>query len=207
MKNFRRFRKWCEKNSQSTEGTAAAKKTRTAKKLIISALCFSLIGGVLTAGGALGAKASADSLDNSSAAVSTVAAAKNVSLVQTNASEISAAGCFIGADISRVSEAAVNFGLPQGAAVGAVTEGTPAAETGIQAGDIITAVNDESVTDPDGLTAAVNKYPSGSELTLSVYRQSEEIRLIVKTGSTQQNPEDQAAQYGCDMPANGDIMI
>ena len=158
MKNFRRFRKWCEKNSQSTEGTAAAKKTRTAKKLIISALCFSLIGGALTAGGALGAKASADSLDNSSAAVSTVAAAKNVSLVQTNAaaSDISAAGCFIGADISRVSDAAVNFGLPQGAAVGAVTEGTPAAETGIQAGDIITAVNDKKVSSVQEFYEALN---------------------------------------------------
>lgn len=60
--------------------------------------------------------------------------------------------------------------LPSGAYVAAVEDGTPAAEAGIQAGDIIVAVNGEVVTDQSALTKAVGAFGAGDELTITVYR-------------------------------------
>ena len=60
--------------------------------------------------------------------------------------------------------------LPSGAYVAAVEDGTPAAEAGIQAGDIIVAVNGEVVADQSALTKAVGAFGAGDELTITVYR-------------------------------------
>ena len=57
-----------------------------------------------------------------------------------------------------------------GAKVGDVTAGGPAAEAGLQSGDIITAVDGKPVTDSTGLVVAVRDRAVGDEVTLTVDR-------------------------------------
>ena len=54
-----------------------------------------------------------------------------------------------------VSEESQLYGVPAGIAVQSVSEGSPAEESGLVAGDVITAVNGESM-DKDGLIGIVN---------------------------------------------------
>lgn len=64
----------------------------------------------------------------------------------------------------------VYYGLPQGAYVTAVSARSDAAEKGLQKGDIITAVNGETVTGVDSLRAIKSQYSAGETVTLTVYR-------------------------------------
>ena len=131
---------------------------------------------------------------------------------------------YIGVSLTDLSEENLSYGLPQGAAIGAVTEGAPAAEAGIQVGDIITAVNGEAIENSSDLIAKVKKCQAGDELTLSVYRKGEELEITVKVDvkkqenetktSEQQTMEQQgrmgqqggygqSEQYGYDFPGFG----
>ncbi|WP_337059308.1 S1C family serine protease [Kineococcus sp. G2] len=64
-----------------------------------------------------------------------------------------------------------------GAQVAAVSEGTPAAEAGLQAGDVITAVDGEFTAGYEALTAAVREVAVGSEVELTVVRDGAEETL------------------------------
>lgn len=172
MNNYRRFRRWCEKNPHSTVGSVQVKSAP--KKLLAAALCCSLL-----AGGVFVTRAFGSSADE---------AAESVSLPQTSVvtySDDSAVAetlsSRIGADMTGLSEAAIRFGLPQGASVDHVAEGAPADEAGLLTGDIITAVNGEAVSDPGELFAKLDGCESGV-LTLSVYRRGGEIEMTVTVG-------------------------
>ena len=101
---------------------------------------------------------------------------------------------YIGVSLTDLSEENISYGLPQGAAIGAVTEGAPAAEAGIKVGDIITAVNGEAVKDSSELIAKVKKCQAGDEITLSVYRKGEELEITVKVAVKQQETETKTAE-------------
>ena len=88
---------------------------------------------------------------------------------------------------------AVSYGLPQGAAVGAVTEGAPAAEAGLRAGDIITAMNGEAIENSNDLIAKVKKCQAGDEIKLSVYRKGSELEVTVKVAEKKQETGQQTA--------------
>lgn len=64
--------------------------------------------------------------------------------------------------------------LTVGAHVADVSEGSPAADAGIESGDVITAVDDRPVQDTLSLTALVREHPAGSEVTLTYLRDDEE---------------------------------
>jgi S1-C subfamily serine protease len=61
---------------------------------------------------------------------------------------------------------------------------SPAAQAGLQTDDVITAVNKESVRDPDELRAAVLKAGAGKEIALTVWRGKEEktLKAALKEG-------------------------
>ncbi|MBQ8640019.1 MAG: trypsin-like peptidase domain-containing protein [Lachnospiraceae bacterium] len=86
-----------------------------------------------------------------------------------------------GEDVSetRVSQ----YGYPAGAQIVSVTEGSPAAESGLQMYDIITAVNGKKVSDYTGLSSALSYYAPGETVTLTVQRingnQFEELSIDV----------------------------
>jgi serine protease Do len=89
---------------------------------------------------------------------------------------------YIGVSVQTVSEETQAYGLPQGAAVKSITEGSPAEEAGLQENDIITEANGEAITSSDDLVNMVSDLYSGAELNLTVYRQGETLQITVIVG-------------------------
>lgn len=203
MKNYREFRKWCAKNSHGLGGEASERRRAfKAHKLAITALCCSLLAGGYFGINAFGSSVSDYETTESSSSAQTVTAYTEVSSENEYASSL----C-IGASVSELSEAAIRFGLPQGAAIEAVTEGSPAAEAGIQSGDIITAVNGEAVSEPCELTSKVEETALGSEITFSVYRQGSVFDITVKVCEEQPDTECRAVLYSCEIPDYANILV
>ena len=57
-----------------------------------------------------------------------------------------------------------------GAQIGSVTDGSPAAKAGLQAGDVVTALDDETIDTADDLSAAVTAKNPGDEVTVTYTR-------------------------------------
>jgi putative serine protease PepD len=72
-----------------------------------------------------------------------------------------------------------------GAEVVLVQAGSPAAEAGLEVGDVVTAVNDRAVTSSTELTAAVRSAEPGDEVTLTVRRGSDTRTIDVTLGSAE----------------------
>ncbi|WP_305037573.1 S1C family serine protease [Geodermatophilus sp. TF02-6] len=77
-----------------------------------------------------------------------------------------------------------NSEIGTGAQVVQVQPGTPAADAGLRAGDVITAVGDRVVTTSTELTAAVRSATPGDQVTLSVRRGNGTTQVQVTLGST-----------------------
>jgi putative serine protease PepD len=71
-----------------------------------------------------------------------------------------------------------------GAQVVSVQAGSAAADAGVQAGDVITAVGDRVVTDSTELTAAVRSSDPGSTVTLTIRRGGSTQTVDVTLGTT-----------------------
>ncbi len=89
---------------------------------------------------------------------------------------------YIGVQVRDVSEESQAYGLPKGASVAVVTEDGPAQKAGVQPNDIITAVNDTSITSGDDLVAVIRDCQAGDELTVTLYRQGEALELTITVG-------------------------
>jgi putative serine protease PepD len=72
-----------------------------------------------------------------------------------------------------------------GAQLVQVQPGTPAADAGLEAGDVITAVGDRVVTTSTELTAAVRSAAPGDEVTLTVRRGQDSQQVDVTLGATE----------------------
>lgn len=115
---------------------------------------------------------------------------------------------YIGVSVTNVSSEAQNYGLPAGAAVYSVVEGSPAEEAGLVANDIITEVNGTEITSSSELVDYVGEREVGEELRLRIYRQGEQMELTLTVGettksalpeqtqSTQQSQQNQQSQQG-----------
>jgi putative serine protease PepD len=77
-----------------------------------------------------------------------------------------------------------NPGIGTGAQLVQVQPGTPAADAGLEAGDVVTAVGDRVVTTSTELTAAVRSATPGDEVTLTVRRGDRTTQVEVTLGST-----------------------
>jgi S1-C subfamily serine protease len=76
-----------------------------------------------------------------------------------------------------------NSGVGTGAEVVSVDSGSAAADAGLQAGDVVTAVGDRTVTTSTELTAAVRSKAPGDTVTLTVRRGSDISTAEVTLGS------------------------
>lgn len=81
------------------------------------------------------------------------------------------------------------YGYQVGAGVVSVTENSPAAKAGLVAGDIITAIDGESIDSSETLTGILQQHKPGDTITLTVFRQSrqsfgqdQEITLTLELG-------------------------
>lgn len=104
---------------------------------------------------------------------------------------------YIGIGVLDVSEETQMYGVPAGIAVQSVTEGAPAAQAGLQAGDVITSVNGSAMTS-DALGDMVSAASVGDQLILNIYRQGETLEITVTVGEQIQsalaNEETQQSQ-------------
>ncbi len=105
------------------------------------------------------------------------------SLVQRVVEEIIATGeathGLLGATVSDVTDASVGT---VGAQVRELTEGGPAAEAGLQPGDVITAIDGQPVTGAVDATAQVRAHAAGTEVTVSYQRDGQEAEVSVTLG-------------------------
>ena len=77
-------------------------------------------------------------------------------------------------------ELAGYFGVKQGVLVAGVEADAPAAKAGIKAGDVITAVNGQAITDPNELRREVAKVEDGKTADLAVTRDKKALTLKVE---------------------------
>jgi putative serine protease PepD len=80
-----------------------------------------------------------------------------------------------------------------GAQVAEATQGGPAADAGIQAGDVITEVDGESVTSPDDVAQAIEDNQPGDKVEVKVQRAGSEQTIDVTLG---QRPDQLPSQQG-----------
>jgi S1-C subfamily serine protease len=106
---------------------------------------------------------------------------------------------YLGVSLATVDErAAVELGLPQGAQVAAVQEGTPAAAAGLRAGtaaqtvgglpftsdgDVVTALDGEPIAGADELIDALASRSPGDTVTLGVHRDGRQLEIEVTLGT------------------------
>jgi len=83
---------------------------------------------------------------------------------------------------------ATYFGVKEGVLVSEVASGTPAASAGIQAGDVITAVNGRSVMSSADLVREVREADAGSTIELRLTRNHKEQTVKVTLPQRRQAP-------------------
>ena len=99
----------------------------------------------------------------------------------------------VGILMNDVSSDAQRYGIPAGAYVEAVLEGSCGAKAGLAAGDIITAVDNTAVTSSKQLSSAVKNYRAGDPVTFTVFRDGELVTLqLVLDEDNVQRSEDMA---------------
>jgi putative serine protease PepD len=79
--------------------------------------------------------------------------------------------------------ASVNTAKKDGAKVSDVPEGTPAADAGLKAGDVVTKIDGRRVTDGIDLIVAIRSHQPGEVVDLSVLRSGEHKSLKIKLDS------------------------
>jgi membrane-associated protease RseP (regulator of RpoE activity) len=76
-----------------------------------------------------------------------------------------------------------------GATVTSVTSDSPAEKAGIQVGDVITAVDGESVGTDNTLQALIGKHKPGDTVKITLQRQGADVNVTVKLGSKSDQPD------------------
>ena len=97
---------------------------------------------------------------------------------------------YIGISVSDVSEETQQYGIPAGAAVQSVTENAPAQKAGLQKGDVITAVDGQTMTSSE-LVSYVGEASVGQQILLTVYRQGTTLEITVDVGEQIQSATEQ----------------
>lgn len=96
---------------------------------------------------------------------------------------------WLGVHIQDVSpELAESFGMnkPKGALVARVVPESPAGEAGLKSGDVVVAVEGESIASASDLPPKVGGFRPGEEVRLTVIRDGERRRVKVSVGSLEQ---------------------
>ena len=79
----------------------------------------------------------------------------------------------MGISVADVDESVTSYGVPQGAIIRVVTPDLCGAKAGLQAGDIVTKIDNTNVTSASDLTSAIGNYKPGDKVTLTIFRSGE----------------------------------
>ena len=110
-----------------------------------------------------------------------------------------------GGTMTEQMAAQYRYDVTSGVFVYSVEEGSAAEKAGLQMGDVITRVDDSSVSSLEDLTAVKKQYSAGDTVTLTVYRQGETITVNLTwdatpaetgTDETQNQTTQGSDQYG-----------
>ena len=112
---------------------------------------------------------------------------------------------YIGVSVVNVSAETQAYGLPAGAAVQSVAEGSPCQAAGIQVSDIITQLDGSPITGSADLVSRIADTQPGQVLELTVYRQGDYLTVTVTVGeqvqsATPQQQQTQPSSSGQDFP-------
>ena len=88
---------------------------------------------------------------------------------------------YLGISVLDVSEETQMYGIPAGIAIQSVAAGSPAEAAGLQAGDVITAVNGTPM-DSSTLVSFVGSAAIGDQVTLDLYRQGQTLTVTATVG-------------------------
>lgn len=86
------------------------------------------------------------------------------------------------ADVDATLAAQDNLSVDHGALIVNVVSGGPAAQGGLQAGDVIVQVGSKAVNDTASLGDALSSYNPGQTIPVTVYRGSQQLTVNVKLG-------------------------
>ncbi len=84
------------------------------------------------------------------------------------------------------------YNIPMGAYVISVQENGAASKAGIKVGDVIIAVDGESITNGDQLNELKNKHKAGDEITITISRGGEDIdvKVVLQEANDSELPEN-----------------
>lgn len=85
----------------------------------------------------------------------------------------------IGVSVTDVDENSRQLGIPAGAWVKGVTAGGAAEAAGIQANDVITAINGTEISGVSDLKRILAKASAGDELSLVIWRKNQSLTIVV----------------------------
>jgi len=78
-------------------------------------------------------------------------------------------------------------GIRRGVVIKGMTEGSPAAKAGLQAGDVITSIDGRDVNEPGALVEIVRAHKAGDSLSVAYYRMGKRGETTVRLGSRPQD--------------------
>lgn len=118
-------------------------------------------------------------------------------------------GAYLGVSVGDVEEDVANrYGMPMGALVVNVVEGSCAEKGGIRPQDIITSLGGHEVTCVNDLTRSLRKFDSGDTITVTVYRfGSGETQLTVTLDEKPQDTKQESTSPSTDssVPSGGSM--
>lgn len=139
---------------------------------------FNLYGEVI---GITNAKYSGNS--SSGASIDNIAFAIPIDSIRATVESIIENGYYtkpgIGVNVTDASRNPQKLGISTGAWVVEVTEGGPAEAAGMQANDVITAIDGKTISGTSDLKLVLAKAKAGDELTLTVWRQNRTLTVTV----------------------------
>ena len=100
--------------------------------------------------------------------------------------------------------ASLNLPAARGAIVTSVQNGGPAEKAGVKRGDVITAVNNQPIADPNSLRNTVAAMAPGTKTTLTVLRNGRDEQLPVALAELPDRPRDDGEETGSTGPTSTD---
>ncbi len=108
---------------------------------------------------------------------------------------------YLGVEIGNLAPFRESMGLPdttQGALINSVNPGGPADRSGLQAGDVVTALNGDAVTGSSELTRRVGQAHAGDVLRLDILRDGRRQTISIRSGTRPSQAELAGSRNGTD---------
>ena len=114
-------------------------------------------------------------------------------------------GAYLGVGVNDVESAAQYYGIPAGAYVAEVNDGSCAQKAGVEVGDIIIGLGGYEVDSYSSLKAALRKFKAGDTTTITVYRSGRNLDLTITLDERPQTQTEVSGNEDSQMPGSGNF--